>query len=197
MALSLRVSSHILYAFISFVLLFPYAKPLSFNFTNFSQNIVFEGDAFTANRVLQLTKNFVSTDDLTDSIGRASYSRPVRIWDASNRRLADFTTHFSFIIRAINFSAYGDGMTFFMAPFDSTMPPNFSSGFLALFNPKATFNSSTNNIVAVEFDTFQNEWDPSEDHVGININSIVSVAYVNWNSSLKNGSIANAWVARR
>ncbi|OMP01657.1 hypothetical protein COLO4_11700 [Corchorus olitorius] len=197
MALSISISCHHLFALISFLLLFPYAKPLSFNFTNFSPNmpeIHFEGDSFSSNNVLQLTKND-AIDSLKGSIGRASYNQPVRLWDASNRKLTDFTTHFSFIMRAVNQSEYGDGISFFMAPFDSTIPQNSSDGFLALFNGNSgsNNNSSNNNIVAVEFDSFQNDWDPSDDHVGININSIKSVKTVLWRSSIKDGSTANAW----
>ena len=50
--------------------------------------------------------------------------------------------------------------------------------------------------MVVEFDTFQNHWDPnSDDHAGINVNSIASVASVMWRSIIKNGTIANAWVS--
>ncbi|GMI86551.1 L-type lectin receptor kinase IX.1 [Hibiscus trionum] len=183
---------------ISFLLLIPCANPLSFNFTGFTPNmqgIRFEGDAFPSANVLQLTKND-AIDSLTGSIGRASYDQPVRLWDASNRELTDFTTRFSFIIRAVNLSEYGDGLSFFLAPFESEMPRNSSDGYLALFNPNSTMsNSTSNSIVAVEFDSFQNEWDPSDDHVGINVNSIVSVRNVTWQSSIKDGRTANAWVS--
>ncbi|KAK8540827.1 hypothetical protein V6N13_089152 [Hibiscus sabdariffa] len=201
MALSISVSSHPLVMkilIISFLLLIPCANPLSFNFSSFTPNmqgISFEGDAFPSANVLQLTKND-AIDDLTGSIGRASYDQPVRIWDASNRKLTDFTTRFSFIIRAVNLSEYGDGLSFFMAPFVSAMPRNSSGGYLGLFNPNSTVSNSTaNSIVAVEFDSFRNEWDPSDDHVGINVNSIVSVRNVTWQSSIKDGRTANAWVS--
>ncbi|XWS33410.1 hypothetical protein CRYUN_Cryun22dG0080200 [Craigia yunnanensis] len=206
MALSISNSCHlpaqqnhspVMKIFISFFLLLPYVNSLSFNFTSFSpnmQNIEFEGDAFSSANVLQLTKND-AINNLTGSIGRASYNQPVRLWDVSNRKLTDFTTHFSFILRAVNLSEYGDGISFFIAPFESKMPPNSSDGFLKLFNPNSTSNSSNNNIAAVEFDSFRNEWDPSDDHVGININSIISVKTVAWKSSIKNGSRANAWVS--
>ncbi|XWS41677.1 hypothetical protein CRYUN_Cryun17cG0103000 [Craigia yunnanensis] len=205
MALSISVLCHlpaqqnhslVMKIFISFLVLLHYARPLSLNFTSFSpnlQNIEFEGDAFSSSNVLQLTKND-AIDSLTGSTGRASYNQPVRLWDASNRRLTDFTTHFSFILRAVNLSEYGDGISFFIAPFDSKMPSNSSDGFLALFNPNSTSNSN-NSIVAVEFDSFRNEWDPSDDHVGININSIISVKTVTWKSSIKKGLRANAWVS--
>lgn len=47
----------------------------------------------------------------------------------------------------------------------------------------------------VEFDSFWNTWDPSENHVGINVNSIVSVNNITWSSSIKDGRKANAWVS--
>ena len=44
-----------------------------------------------------------------------------------------------------------------------------SSGILSTFN-----ESSKNNFVAVEFDTYKNWWDPSDNHVRIDVNSINS-----------------------
>ena len=44
-----------------------------------------------------------------------------------------------------------------------------SSGILSTFN-----ESSKNNFVAVEFDTYKNGWDPSDNHLGIDVNSINS-----------------------
>lgn len=157
-------------------------------------DILFENDTFAAGGILQVTENRVD-DSLTSSIGRASYAKPVRLWDAGTGRMAGFTTHFSFAIKAVNDSLYGDGLSFFLAPFDSRIPENSSGGYLALFTPKSAFNTSQNQIIAVEFDSRQDDWDPSSDHVGINVNSIVSVTTVTWKSSIKNGSRANAWVS--
>ncbi|KAJ0096557.1 hypothetical protein Patl1_28373 [Pistacia atlantica] len=181
----------------SILLLLPFASSVSFNYSSFPTNIpniIFEGDAFPSNDVLQLTKN-QADNNLTRSVGRATYNQPVIIWDAKTRRLTDFTAHFSFIIRALNTSNNGDGITFFFAPFDSTIPDNSTGGYLALFSPDTAKTNTSKQIVAVEFDSFQNEWDPSSDHVGINVNSIISVATVDWKSSIKNGSRANAWVS--
>ncbi|KAE8701150.1 L-type lectin-domain containing receptor kinase IX.1 [Hibiscus syriacus] len=155
-------------------------------------SIHFEGDTFSSQDVLQLTKND-AINNLTGSVGRASYNQPMRLWDASNGKLTDFTTRFSFVLQAINLSFYGDGISFFIAPFDFEIPPDSSDGYLAMFNPNENSNSSCNNVVAVEFDSFENKWDPDDNHVGININSIVSVKTVTWNSSIKDGRVANAW----
>ncbi|EXC36488.1 L-type lectin-domain containing receptor kinase IX.1 [Morus notabilis] len=184
---------------ILFLLLPTTGHTLFFNFTTFQPNtlhITFQGDAFQSSGVLQLTKN-QALGSLAYSIGRASYSKPVRLWDAATGRLTDFTTHFSFIMQALDVEAgSGDGISFFLAPFNSDVPNNSSGGFLALFSPETAFNASENQIVAVEFDSFADPWDPKADHVGINVNSIVSVKNVTWpQSSMKNGSIANAWVS--
>lgn len=181
-----------------FMLFLPTANSLSFNFTSFDPNmedINFQGDAFSSSNVLKLTKNEQGAN-LRSSVGRASYKQPVRIWDAKTRRLTDFTTHFSFTMKALDPDRFGDGMTFFLAPFDSKIPENSSGGFLALFSPDTAFNASKENqIVAVEFDSFENPWDPDDNHVGILVDSIVSVRNVTWKSSIRNGSQANAWVS--
>ncbi|KAL6222819.1 hypothetical protein ACLB2K_006209 [Fragaria x ananassa] len=171
---------------------------VSFNFSNFTPNmneLNFEGDAFPSSGVIQLTKNQVDSP-LTSSTGRASYALPVRLWDASTGRLTDFTTHFSFVMKALNETYYyGDGISFFIAPFDSQIPSNSSGGFLALVSYDTAFDASKNKFVAVEFDSNNNTWDPSGDHVGIDVNSIVSATNVTWKTTIKNGSVANAWVS--
>ena len=192
-----QIHSPLFQIVVFFLLLLPHANSISFSFSGFQPNmpdIFFENDSFATGGLLQVTKNQVD-DSLTSSIGRASYAEPVHLWDASTGRLTDFTTHFSFAIKAVNDSVYGDGLSLFLAPFDSRIPPDSSGGYLALFSAKSAFNTSQNKIVAVEFDSRQDEWDPSSDHVGININSIISVQKVQWKSSIKNGSRANAWVS--
>ncbi|KAL9464050.1 hypothetical protein AB3S75_001783 [Citrus x aurantiifolia] len=184
--------------FIFFLLLVPHGNSVSFNFPNFRPNvptITFEGDSFASDEALQLTKNQVD-DNLTSSVGRATYSQPVPIWDAKTRRLTDFTTHFSFVMSARNPAEYGEGISFFLAPFNSKIPDNSSDGYLALFSPETALNNdSRNQIVAVEFDSNKNRWDPSSDHVGINVNSIASEKTVLWKSSIKTAATANAWVS--
>lgn len=120
------------------------------------------------------------------STGRVSYYRPVRLWDAKAGQLSDFITHFSFIMEALDPKNYGDGIAFYLSPFESNVPDNSSGGCLALFSEDLDFNTSANQIVAVEFDSFNNSWDPSPYHVGIVVNSIVSVANVSWKSRIKN-----------
>ncbi|OVA20888.1 Protein kinase domain [Macleaya cordata] len=182
------------------LLLVPTSNSISFNYPSFQVNdydkIKCVNDSFLSqDKVLELTKNKVHSP-LTGSVGRATYSEPLHLWDSKTRWLTDFSTHFSFEIEAVNQSMYGDGLSFFLAPNGSEVPPNSAGGFLGLLsNETALSNSTTNQIVAVEFDSFQNSWDPSSDHVGINVNSIKSVEIKEWTSSIKTGSTANAWVS--
>ena len=183
--------------FFLFILLLPFANPLSFNFSSFGQNtlgsIDFQGDAFF-NQVIQLTKNELGVT-ITNSTGRAVYHEPLLLWDSDTGKVTDFTTHFSFVINSFNNSLYGDGLAFFLAPYPSVLPDGSSGGNLGLFSQESAHNASSNSLVAIEFDTFQNVWDPSPDHVGININSIESVATRMWKTSIKDGKIANVWVS--
>lgn len=157
-------------------------------------NMSYEGDAVPTGGLIELTLNKLDLS-LNRSVGRASYAKSVRLWDSSTGRLTDFTTQFSFIIKPAGKSVTGDGLSFFIAPFDSTMPKNSSGRYLGLFDPETAFNASLNQIVAVEFDTYKNYFDPSDNHVGINVNSIVSVANVTAESSIKNKSTINVWVS--
>ncbi|PKU61976.1 L-type lectin-domain containing receptor kinase IX.1 [Dendrobium catenatum] len=179
-----------------FLLRLPFSTSFSFNFSTFNsstpQFITFQNDSFF-DKVIKLTKNEVGTS-LSRSVGRAVYREPLKLWDAASGDLADFTTHFSFAIKAFSATGYGDGLTFFLSPYPSTVPPDSIGGNLGLVSESTTPNGTV-NFVAVEFDTFPNRWDPVKDHVGIDINSVESAVTAPWNSSFKDGSIGNAWVS--
>lgn len=125
---------------VSLLLLYlPLANSLNFSFPRFgpnTPNISFHNDSFASNEVIQLTRN-QQDSRLSYSVGRASYSWPVRIWNNSTGELTDFTTHFSFVIRQLDNTTFGDGLAFFLAPFDSSeSAPNASSGgYLGLVTP--------------------------------------------------------------
>ncbi|XP_030957302.1 L-type lectin-domain containing receptor kinase IX.1-like isoform X1 [Quercus lobata] len=186
--------------FIFFLLLLPSAMSISFNFPSFNtdnSNLTLQGDAFTNPDGLQLTKD-TRGSSIGGSVGRALYHERVHLWDNSTGKLkvTDFTTNFSFIIKAVNKFA-ADGLAFFISPFNSSIPNNSAGGYLGLFSNETGINGTQNQIVAVEFDTYQNRWDPSARHVGIDINSIVSKVNVTLPPSINitNGSTTNVWVS--
>ncbi|XP_057873798.2 L-type lectin-domain containing receptor kinase IX.1-like [Cryptomeria japonica] len=127
---------------------------------------------------MQLTKNEAS-GRLNNSFGWAVYEKPIPLWDRSSRVLANFSTHFQFIMGINNYDqdSPGEGLAFFLAPFELEQPNNSFGGYLGLFND-TTFTRSFYQMVAVEFDTTRNKWDPDDNHVGIDVNSIVSISTV-------------------
>ncbi|OMO85277.1 hypothetical protein CCACVL1_10295 [Corchorus capsularis] len=160
---------------------------INFNFTSFDPNlrdIVYQGDAFPSNNAIQLTVN-QKDKGLNGSAGWATYYKPMHLWDNSsgNLLLADFTTNFSFVINSLGNDSRADGFAFFLAPNGSTIPPINSSagGHLALESWDPTHVNF--KFVAVEFDTFSNEWDPHgvSDHVAIDVNTVLkNLSYVSW-----------------
>ncbi|KAJ1287607.1 hypothetical protein BS78_02G023000 [Paspalum vaginatum] len=165
----------------------------SFNFSNTiidpcgEKTIMCMSDAFfVPSTAIELTNN-TQGGSATFSDGRVYYAEPVPLWNAATGEVASFTTSFSFnitpaVIHSSCGGGTGDGMAFFLTPYGSG---NFSGdskigGYLDLFNSSNHFNATGDGrVVAVEFDTFFNHgWDNTSDHhVGIDVNSIISVAY--------------------
>ncbi|KAL6616171.1 hypothetical protein ACP70R_038441 [Stipagrostis hirtigluma subsp. patula] len=171
------------------------AFSFAYNFTSPSNSpppgIAFQGDAFF-NKAIRLTRD-ERLGPITSSAGRAYLSRALPLADPVSRRPASFATAFAFSIAAPDpASASGDGLAFFLSAFPSVLPDSSAGGLLGLFN---TSSSRGGRLVAVEFDTYKNEWDPSDDHVGVDLGGIVSVATADWPTSMKDGRIAHARVA--
>jgi len=138
--------------------------------------------------------NFNIKDRYTSQVGRVVYAKKVLLWESGTGQLSDFTTRFNFIIDTQNKVVYGHGLAFFIAPVGFEIPPNSSGGFLGLFNT-TTMDSSNNQIVLVEFDSYANtEWGETTEHVGINNNSIISSVMTPWNASLHSGDNAEVCI---
>ncbi|CAN1167719.1 unnamed protein product [Linum perenne] len=123
----------------------------------------------------------------------------MRLWDSSTGKLTNFTTTFTFSMDNNNSSYACDGLAFFIADFNYSTPAvNASDGLLGLVDTNHMYNSTHNPFVAVEFDTYRNpDWDTwyeLDSHVGIDINSIKSVASRRWRS-YSNGTTMRARVS--
>ncbi|CAA2953314.1 L-type lectin-domain containing receptor kinase -like [Olea europaea subsp. europaea] len=121
--------------------------------------------------------------------GRATYVEPLHLWDKNSGKLTDFSTHFSFVIDSEGRSTFADGLAFFLAPPNSSIPEGAAGGGLGL-----AIDLNPGQFVAVEFDTFQNYYDPPGTHVGININNMSSVAKTNWSNGIPRGMENDAWI---
>ncbi|KAE9611437.1 putative concanavalin A-like lectin/glucanase domain, legume lectin [Lupinus albus] len=121
------------------------------------------------------------THPITNTTGRALYTSPLHLWEHSTLRVSSFDTNFTFVLSATEYEHEpSDGITFFIAPIDTTIPHDSYGGFLGLFTPENAFNASANQVVAVEFDTFRNPWDPRDIHFSILANTISSETYQNF-----------------
>jgi tRNA A-37 threonylcarbamoyl transferase component Bud32 len=164
---------------------------ISFNFnfsdqTTVDENIMFKGDAFY-DGTNKISLNLESTDkNNTNSTGRATYNQPVQLWDENTGEVMSFTTRFSFLIQNATPNNFGDGLAFFLSPYQSQIPPEAHGAegkYLGLFNSTTAMNSSANQVVAVEFDTFfnsdidPNSTNPTDCHIGIDVNMIKSKSY--------------------
>ncbi|XP_057844554.2 lectin 8-like [Cryptomeria japonica] len=127
-------------------------------------------DASISNDLIQLTKSSVNAN-ISWSLGWATYDSIV---------------------------PFGDGLTFFLAQFDFKPFDADTGNYLGLFRSETDGNPS-NQIVALEFDTYKNDYDTDGNHVGIDVNSIqskiiFSVSGLYEGAALHNGRKWDAWV---
>ncbi|PKI33218.1 hypothetical protein CRG98_046387 [Punica granatum] len=197
LGVTMHFKSKVAIAFILFVITLPPTPSGSphniyFDYPNISSNnreIVYQGDAYPSNGSIEVTANQVDRN-LNFSIGRAVYGKPMHLWDKATGNTADFATQFSFAINSQNKSLYADGLAFFLAPNGSDLPERSDGGLLGLVSaPHPNASSPDYPFVAIEFDTYTNDWDPNytsiehnvpQTHVGIDINSVISVTDISW-----------------
>ncbi|CAI9770033.1 unnamed protein product [Fraxinus pennsylvanica] len=199
--------------FLYLIIPFAIAAPLHFNFSTIERKdtdrINVTGDAYISTEGLQVTTD-ESNKVNGQSKGRATYIEPLHLWDKASGNLTDFYTHFSFVIDASESACPGtggDGLAFFLAPVGSSIPNNSAGGALGLgpgiglvpgddlpyHNPTAKLSGDP--FVAVEFDTFSNDWDPPIAHVGIDFKSLISDTTVKWSNNMTEGKENHASIS--
>ncbi|KFK27437.1 hypothetical protein AALP_AA8G382200 [Arabis alpina] len=127
-----------------------------------------DGMANTNGGLLHLTNN------ITKSTSHAFHKVPMKFTSSSSSSLS-FSTEFVFAIFPLQ--GDGQGMAFVVSPTTDLRYAGGATSDLGLFN-KTNDNKTENHIIAVELDTNDSSesFDKSGNHVGIDINSIVSVA---------------------
>ncbi|CAL5076475.1 unnamed protein product [Urochloa decumbens] len=145
-----------------------------FTYSSFTgSNLTVDGAAtVTSDGLLQLTNG------TSNFKGHAFYPTPLHFRKSPNNTVRSFSVIFVFgiISDAFNFSSHG--MAFFIAPsknFSDALPGQF----LGLMN-EINYGDPRNHLFAVELDTILNDEfsDISDNHVGIDINSLHSIASV-------------------
>lgn len=149
--------------------------------------------------ILQLTNN---TGRL---MGHALFPAPIQFKNSDSGPVMSFSTCFVFNIVPEYPRLGGHGLAFTVSPSQDFIKSALPSQYLGLLNATEVGNFS-NHLFAVEFDTVQDfEFgDINDNHVGININSLVSnksakVAYfsddlVEQDLNLKSGRTIVAWI---
>ncbi|KAJ0801349.1 putative protein kinase RLK-Pelle-L-LEC family [Helianthus annuus] len=189
--------------FITFILLvlIPVVASFSFNLTNIgpqnlNREIVTEGDSYITHDGIQLTRDGIGSNR-SQKAGRATFIRPLHLWDNRSGELASFSTNFTFVIDASGHKSYGDGLTFFLAKNNSVMALGRAMGLPVNY----TTHEPISRFVAVEFDTYWNGIDANAsrnitlgEHVGIDINSLFSVRAQKWLNNVTGGGMCQAWI---
>ncbi|KAI8536681.1 hypothetical protein RHMOL_Rhmol10G0275500 [Rhododendron molle] len=134
-------------------------------------------DSTIASGALHVTLESPDPPVPTNQSGRILYYKSFKLWEGQNDtysdRVASFNT--SFLVNLDQMSSYptpGEGLAFVVAP-GLHHPPNSFGGYLGLTNFTTDGNVS-NQIIAIELDTFKEYFDPDSNHVGLDINSVIS-----------------------
>ncbi|KAG5534432.1 hypothetical protein RHGRI_022531 [Rhododendron griersonianum] len=150
----------------------------------------FEGAAgILDNSTLQLTQDFYSSPKSIEfspkvlmfplpvnRSGRVMLNQSFKLWEQgynkTSDRIASFNSSFLFNIDPFSGNPMGEGLAFIMAP-NTSLPSNSSGQYLGLTNYD-TDGHPENRLFAIELDNVKQDFDPDANHVGLNINSIIS-----------------------
>ncbi|KAK6145386.1 hypothetical protein DH2020_022206 [Rehmannia glutinosa] len=182
--------------------------------TEFSQadDFIFHGfrkasSKVTLNGVAEIEQNGILklTNDTARLIGHAFYETPFNFKNSTDGTAFSFSTAFAFAIIPEYEKLGGHGFAFTISK-SKELNGALPSQYLGLLNSSDIGNFS-NHVFAVEFDTVQDfEFgDINDNHIGIDINSLVSNAsvsascFIQDNSrkeglNLKSGKIIQAWI---
>ncbi|XP_027361999.1 probable L-type lectin-domain containing receptor kinase S.5 [Abrus precatorius] len=123
---------------------------------------------------LQVTPDSTGNVSLNNFSGRVFFINPFKLWDDNdiNGKLVSFNTSFLVNVFRPKNDTPGEGITFLIAP-SLSVPLNSYGQFLGLTNA-STDGNRTNQIVAVELDTVKQDFDPDDNHIGLDINGVHS-----------------------
>ncbi|XP_039173888.1 L-type lectin-domain containing receptor kinase IX.1 [Eucalyptus grandis] len=174
-----------------------FVSSLSFNISSFGTNggdILLEGAATIVSESVVLTEGSPAP---SLEVGHMRYAEPLGLWDSATGKHADFSTRFSFTIDTMNYPLRGDGIGFFLAPVDFSIPPNSAGGYLGLFNSTTYHGGSQYQIVVIEFNTSYIETIPNDistEHIAIDIKSVPPCQHATWDFAAHSSKATNVMV---
>lgn len=171
MLIFISMKKHPQYLLLTLILTIQSISATDFVFNGFhSADILLYGNATIESRILTLT------NDTTFSIGRALYPTKIITKQPNVSGVLPFSTSFIFAMEPYKDRLPGHGIVFLFVPHIGIQGSS-SAQHLGLFNFTNNGNP-TNHVFGIEFDVFKNEefQDINDNHVGIDVNSLVSVA---------------------
>lgn len=169
---------------------------VSGNNNNNGFNFIFQDSQLDGVKEIQPQGNIIHTNEtLMNGVGHTFYSQPFNFKNLSSGEAYSFSTSFIFGIIPENPKYTFHGMTFAITPSKAVIDAS-SSQHLGLFNRTNDGNAS-NHVVAIELDTFKNLElsDIDSNHIGLDINSIVSVFATTAGFYTDNGVFENLTLA--
>ncbi len=162
---------------------FVHGQPTNFSFTSFNSTsvqdeIILLDDAALYDSEFILLNSMNSGVGTDSSCGKLMYKEKVQMFYPSTGAVASFQTSFTFSILPALGQVPGYGFAFtFMA--DNVTEG--TAGATMCVEVQRSDGTQANSYFAVEFDTFQNPEhnDPSNNHVGLDVNSFTSVSTYN------------------
>ncbi|XP_042486333.1 L-type lectin-domain containing receptor kinase IV.2-like [Macadamia integrifolia] len=137
----------------------------------------FQGVNMSLDGLAQVTDNglLMLVNTTTVQVGHAFYPQPIHFRNSSTGNVISFSTTFVFAMFSELQTLGGPGIVFVIAP-SRGFPYALSTSYMGIFNTSNLGNSS-NHVVGVELDTFQNAQfnDIDDNHVGIDINDLRSI----------------------
>lgn len=134
--------------------------------------------ATISNDALQVTPDSVGNFNLANRSGRVLFNHSFKLWEVDQLggggvKVASFNSSFLVNIFRVNKSSNtGEGLAFLIAP-NLDLPPGSDGQYLGLTN-STTDGNSNNQLIAIELDTFKQDFDPDNNHVGLDINGVRS-----------------------
>uniref|UniRef100_A0A0D9W0U6 non-specific serine/threonine protein kinase n=1 Tax=Leersia perrieri TaxID=77586 RepID=A0A0D9W0U6_9ORYZ len=159
-----------------------------FVFPGFSggNGVVTSGAAMiTSSGLMQLT------NETKEVFGHGFHSSPVNLRNSSTGKAVSFSTTFVFAIVPKYPDAHGHGLAFALSP-SASVPGAVAGKYLGIFSN----GERQPRIVAVEFDTAMDEelGDIDDNHVGVDVGGVRSVASRTAGISLIGGEPLQAWI---
>ncbi|KAL3536472.1 hypothetical protein ACH5RR_004933 [Cinchona calisaya] len=163
-----------------------FASKNVFKGPNFESMFAFYGDAKLVTTGVDMSVQL--SGSVVPNSGRVLYKQPIKLFEGNPRKMVSFAMNFVFSLSSEN----GDGLAFVMAP--AGYPVNvFDGGSFGLLI------GSKHKFLAVEFDTLRDDMygDMNGNHVGIDVDSLVSVKISNVSSvnlTLNSGEKLQTWI---